>query len=221
MMLEQLRRDVYKANMDLQKHGLVVGTSGNASGRDPETNLVVTKPSGVDFDELSPETLVVVDLDGKIVEGDLKPSVDTASIVHVLRRRSDIHGVVHTHSPYATSFAIRGEPIPVLTTTHSSLFGLPIPVSDYATIGGDEIGEQIVSFVGEGTAVLVRSHGVFTIGKDVHRALRSAMYVEESAEVAHLAALRGPLAPLADDVVKEMRAWYLEGYGQAPVRSGA
>lgn len=221
MMLEELRRSVYKANMDLKKHGLVVGTSGNASGRDPETNLVVTKPSGVDFDELTPENLVVVDLDGNVVEGDLKPSVDTSSIVYVLRRRPDIHGVVHTHSPYATSFAIRGEAIPVLTTTHSALFGTPIPVSSYATIGGEDIGEQIVGNVGDGTAVLVRSHGVFTIGKDVFRALRSAMYVEESAEVAHLAAVRGPLEPLPDDVVADMRAWYLEGYGQKPVRSGS
>lgn len=221
MMLEDLRRLVYKANMDLQKHGLVVGTSGNASARDPQTNLVVTKPSGVDFDELTPENLVVVDLDGQVVEGELKPSVDTSSIVHVLRRRPDIHGVVHTHSPYATSFAIRGETIPVLTTTHSALFGAPIPVSDYATIGGDEIGEQILGWVGEGTAVLVRSHGVFTIGKDVFKALRSAMYVEESAEVAHLAAIRGPLRPLDQQVIAAMRDWYLEGYGQRPVGSGS
>ena len=220
-MLESLRREVYKANMDLQKNGLVVGTSGNASARDPETDLVVTKPSGLDFDELTPDNLVVVDLDGNVVEGDLKPSVDTSSIVYVLRHRPDVHGVVHTHSPYATTFAVRGEPIPVLTTTHSALFVVPIPVSDYATIGGDEIGEQIVSFVGDGTAVLIRSHGVFTIGRDVFRALRSAMYVEENAEVAHLAALRGPLAPLPDEVVAAMRGWYLEGYGQKPVQSGS
>lgn len=220
-MLQALRARVCKANLDLRKHGLVVGTSGNASARDPETNLVVTKPSGIDFDELTPENLVVADLEGRVVEGELKPSVDLASIVYVFQRRPDIHGVVHTHSPYATTFAIRGEPIPVLTTTHSALFGSPIPVSGYATIGEEEIGEQIVATVGDGTAVLVRSHGVFTIGTDVARALRSAMYVEESAEVAHLALLRGPLEPLADEVVAQMRAWYLEGYGQRPIGSGS
>ena len=221
MMLEELRKVVYKANMDLQKHGLVVGTSGNASARDPETNLVVTKPSGMDFHQLTPENLVVVDLDGNVVEGDLKPSVDIPSIVYVLKRRDDVHGVVHTHSPYATTFAIRGEEIPILTTTHSALFGVPVPVSDYATIGEEEIGEQILNHVGDGTAVLVRSHGVFTIGKDVNRALRSAMYVEESAEVAHLAMLRGPVAPLEDHVVAQMREWYLTGYGQKAVGSGS
>jgi L-ribulose-5-phosphate 4-epimerase len=199
----------------------VVGTSGNASARDPETNLVVTKPSGVDFDDLTPENLVVVALDGNVVEGNLKPSVDIPSIVYVFKRRGNVHGVIHTHSPYATTFAIRGEPIPVLTTTHSALFGAPIPVSDYATIGAEEIGEQILRYVGDGTAVLVRSHGVFTIGKDVFRALRSAMYVEESAEVAHLAMLRGPIEPLADDTVAQMRDWYLERYGQKPIESGS
>lgn len=221
MLLESLRAQVYQANVELQKHGLVVGTSGNATGRDPGTGLIVTKPSGVDFDSLTPESLVVVDPTGKVVEGSLKPSVDTPSILYVLNRRPDINGVVHTHSRYATTFAIRGEPIPVLTTTHSALFGAPIPVSDYATIGEEEIGQQILTFVGQGTAVLVRSHGVFAIGSDVFRALRSAMYVEESAELAHLSQLRGPVASLAPHVVSQMRQWYLGGYGQAPIEAGS
>lgn len=220
-MLEDLKHYVWKANLDLQAHGLVVGTSGNVSARDVESGLVVIKPSGVSFGELQPGDMSVVDLHGAVVEGPYKPSVDTASHVYVYRHRDDIHGVVHTHSPYATTFAMRGEPIPVFTTTHAALFGAPIPVSEYAVIGEEEIGEQIVKHVGDGTSVLIRSHGVFTIGADAQRALRSAQYTEESAEVAHLALLRGHVEPLDDDTVAASRAWYLKDYGQKPIGAGS
>jgi L-ribulose-5-phosphate 4-epimerase len=220
-MLEQLKAEVCQANRDLLAHGLVVGTSGNVSQRDPDSGLVVIKPSGVAFDALRPEDMSVVDLQGDVVEGPYKPSVDTASHVYVYRERPDVHGVVHTHSPYATTFAIRGEAIPVLTTTHASLFGGPIPISGYAVIGEEEVGREIVAHVGDGTAVLLRSHGVFTIGADAQRALRAALYTEECAEAAHLAMLRGPVEPMAPDVVRASREWYLYGYGQQPVGSGS
>ncbi|WP_167133134.1 L-ribulose-5-phosphate 4-epimerase [Paramicrobacterium chengjingii] len=220
-MLEELKHYVWKANLELQAHGLVVGTSGNVSARDVESGLVVIKPSGVSFNELTAEDMSVVDLHGAVVEGPYKPSVDTASHVYVYRHRSDIHGVVHTHSPYATSFAMRGEEVPVFTTTHAALFGAPIPVSEYAVIGEEEIGKEIVTHVGDGTAVLIKSHGVFTIGTDAQRALRSAQYTEECAEVAHLAMLRGEIKPLDDETIAASRSWYLKDYGQVPIGSGS
>lgn len=214
MQLEQLRHDVWEANLTLPKEGLVMWTSGNASARDPETNLVVIKPSGFQFKDLTPENLVVVDLDGNVVEGDLKPSVDTTSHLYVYRHRPDIHGIVHTHSPYATSFALRGEPLPIYTTTAAAYFGGTVPVSDFATIGEEEIGKQIVEKVKDNHAILMRNHGVFTIGKSVEVALKSAIYLEETAEVTHFSLLRGQITPLPEELVQYARKFFLESYGQ-------
>ena len=213
-MLEALRQKVWEANIALPKNGLVLWTSGNASARDPETNMVVIKPSGVLFDQLTPENLVIVDVDGNVVEGDLKPSVDTASHLYVYRNRSDVHGVVHTHSPYATSFAIRGEPLPIYTTTSAAVFGTEIPVSDFATIGEEEIGREIVEKIGKCTAILMRSHGVFTIGKNVMAALKNSVILEETAQYVHYAMLRGPMEPLPEAVVRKGYEIYHTNYGQ-------
>lgn len=220
-MLDSLKELVCQANLDLFAAGLVVGTSGNVSGRDTETGLVVIKPSGVSFASLRPEDMSVVDLSGAVVDGPYKPSVDTASHLYVYRERSDIQGVVHTHSPFATSFALRGEAIPVLTTTHACLFGAPIPITSYAVIGGEEIGREITAHVGQGTSVLMRSHGVFTIGATPQRALRAAEYTEEVAEAAHLAMTRGPVEPMAPEAVRAAREWYLADYGQKPIGDGS
>lgn len=213
-MLEALRQKVWEANVALPKNGLVLWTSGNASARDPETNLVVIKPSGVLFDQLTPEKLVIVDVEGNVVEGDLKPSVDTASHLYVYRHRSDVHGVVHTHSPYATSFAIRGESLPIYTTTSAAVFGTEIPVSDFATIGEEEIGKEIVEKIGKCTAILMRNHGTFTIGKDVMAALKNAVILEETAQYVHYAMLRGPIDPLPEEVVRRGYEVYHTTYGQ-------
>ncbi|MCG3212675.1 MAG: L-ribulose-5-phosphate 4-epimerase UlaF [Anaerolineae bacterium] len=213
-MLEKLRKTVWEANVALPKNGLVLWTSGNASGRDPETGLVVIKPSGVLFDQLTSENLVVVDLQGNVVEGELKPSVDTASHLYVYRHRDDVHGMVHTHSPYATSFAIRGEPLRIYTTTSAAVFGGDIPVSDFATIGEEEIGREIVEKIGRNSAILLRSHGVFTLGKDVLTALKVAVILEETAQVVHFALLRGPVDPLPAEVVAAGYRVYHTNYGQ-------
>lgn len=214
MKLEALRQKVWETNVALPKTGLVMWTSGNASGRDPETNLVVIKPSGVNFDDMTPEDLVVVDLDGNVVEGSLRPSVDTGSHLYVYRHRDDIHGIVHTHSRFATTFAIRGESIPVHTTTAAALFGGVIPVSDFATIGEEDIGREIVEKIGEGQVILMRNHGVFTVGKDLGEALKNAVYVEETAEVVYYARLLGPIDSLSDKDIRDAREMYLTSYGQ-------
>lgn len=213
-MLEALRKEVWEANLALPANGLVLWTSGNASGRDPETGFVVIKPSGVLFDQLTPENLVIVDLDGNVIEGDLKPSVDTASHLYVYRYRPDVHGIVHTHSPYATSFAIQGAPLPIYTTTSAAVFGCDIPVSNFATIGEEEIGKEIVELIGDCTAILIRNHGCFTIGKNVMSALKSSVILEETAQSVHYALLRGPVEPLAPDVVKRGYDVYHRTYGQ-------
>lgn len=213
-MLDKLRQEVWEANMQLPKNGLVMWTSGNVSGRDPETNLVIIKPSGVSFEHLRADDLVVVDLDGRVVHGDLKPSVDTASHLYVYRHRPDVHSIVHTHSPFATSFAIRGEPLPIYTTTSAAMFGREIPVSDFATIGEEQIGREIVGKIGDCSAILLRSHGVFTVGATVNAALKATVILEETAEAVHYALLRGPVEPLPDDVVKAGYAVYHSSYGQ-------
>ena len=175
--------------------------------------VVGERPGHVDERE---RQLVVVDLGGEVVEGDLRPSVDTASHLCVYRHRDDVNGIVHTHSPFATSFAIRGEQLPIFTTTSAAVFGGPIPVSDFATIGEEEIGQQIVEKIGRSPAILIRNHGVFTIGKDVDSALKYAVILEETAEVVHIALSRGPLQSLPEDVVKAGFDVYHADYGQKP-----
>lgn len=211
---EQLRQRVWAANTALPKAGLVKWAQGNASGRDPETNLVAIKPSGVQLDCLKLEQIVVVDLDGNVVDGDMTPSIDTASHLYVYRNRDDVNGIAHTHSPYATSFAVIGEPIRIYTTTAAALFGANIPISGFATIGEEDIGREIVEKIGTSSAILMRNHGVFTIGKTPNEALKYAIYVEEEAEIVHLARQLGPLQELERDLVAEARRMYLQDYGQ-------
>ena len=142
--------------MELPKNNLVVWTGGNISARDPESGLVVIKPSGVRYEDLTPNLMVVVDMEGKIVEGDLKPSSDTASHLYIYRHREDINGVVHTHSRYATAFAAVGKSIPVYLTAQGDEFGCEIPCAGFALIGGEEIGQQVIEHAGKSTAVLLK-----------------------------------------------------------------
>lgn len=213
-MLEELRRRVWEANIALPKNRLVTVTSGNASARDKDTGLVVIKPSGYDFDKLRPEHLNVANLKCEVIEGDLAPSVDTATHLYVYRHRSDINGIIHTHSPYATSFAVLGQTLPICLTTLAMEFGTYIPVSDFATIGGEEIGREIVKKIGTCPAILMRNHGVFTVGPTVEAALKAAIMLEEAARIVHYAMLRGTVHELPDDVIEEAFNFYHEKYGQ-------
>lgn len=214
MLLKKLREEVCQANKELQKNNLVLWTSGNVSARDPETGYVVIKPSGVLFEDLTPESIVVVDLDGNVIEGDFKPSVDTTSHLYVYKHRADINGMVHTHSPYATSFAITGEPIEIYTTTSAAVFGGTIPISDFATIGEEEIGKEIVEKIGDSTAILIRNHGVFTIGENYESALKYAIVLEETAQSVHYAMCRKNIESLNDEIVKRGYEVYHKTYGQ-------
>lgn len=212
----RIRGEVLAANRALAETGLVRWSSGNASARVPGTDRVIIKPSGIRPADLETEDLVEVDLDGGVTAGHLRPSVDTASHLVVYRHRPEIGGIVHTHSPYATAFAVAGLDLPVTTTTHACYFGGPVPCSGFAAIGEEEIGNEIVRKAGSGSAILMRSHGVFTFGATVTEALKYAIYIEESAESTYLARTLGGTLPdsLTDDAIAEARRMYLDTYGQ-------
>jgi L-ribulose-5-phosphate 4-epimerase len=213
-MLEALREQVWKLNLDLPKNGLVAWTSGNVSGRDPDTGYVVIKPSGVKYEDLRPEQLVVLDVDGRIIEGNLKPSSDTASHLYIYRHRPDVGGVVHTHSSYATAFAALGKPIPVYLTAIADEFGGPIPCGGFALIGSEEIGQVVVESIGDSPAVLLKNHGVFTIGKDAEAAVKAAVMVEDVARTVWLALQLGQPDEISAEAVAKLRHRYTHEYGQ-------
>ena len=213
-MLEQLKEQVWKLHLELPKNDLVKWTGGNVSARDPETNMVVIKPSGVMYDDLRPEDHVVLDLEGDIREGDLKPSSDTASHLYIYRNRPDVNGIVHTHSPYATAFAALGKPIPVYLTAIADEFGGPIPCAGFALIGGEEIGQQVVEHIGDSPAVLLKNHGVFTVGATVRDAVKAAVMVEDVARAVWLALQLGQPDEIPAEDVAKLHDRYTNVYGQ-------
>jgi L-ribulose-5-phosphate 4-epimerase len=213
MALEALRKQVWKCNLELPKNGLVKMTSGNVSGRDPETNLVVIKPSGYSYEELTPDDMVIVNLEGDVIEGRLKPSVDTATHLYVYRHRPDVFGMAHTHSPYASSFAALGQPIPACLTT-TAMMGGEIPLGGYVPIGGEAIGQEIVRKIGASLAIIMQNHGVFTIGRSAPQATKMAVEVEEIAHITHLALLRGQPIMLTQSQIDEVATLYVTQYGQ-------
>ncbi|MHB1295820.1 MAG: L-ribulose-5-phosphate 4-epimerase [Anaerolineae bacterium] len=213
-MLYSLRRLVCEGNLMLPRAGLVTWTSGNVSGRDPESGYVVIKPSGVRYEELAPEHMVVLDPQGNVVEGTLKPSVDALTHLVIYRKRPDVRGVVHTHSTFATAFAAAGRPIPVYLTAIADEFGGPIPMGAYAKIGGEEIGEEVVRSIGESVAILMKNHGVFTIGASVMGAVKAAVMVEDVARTVYHALQLGQPEELPPDEVARGHRRYMEQYGQ-------
>ncbi len=213
-MLEELKEQVCRLNQELPRKRLVAWTSGNVSGRDSETGCAVVKPSGVLYEELTPETMLVVDLDGKVIEGDMKPSVDAATHLYVYRHMPQVNGVVHTHSNYATAFAALNRPIPVYLTAIADEFGCVIPCGRYAKIGGEEIGEEIVRAIGDSPAILMKNHGVFTVGPDPLEALKAAVTVEDVAKTVFLALLLGTPDVIPPEEVERAHRRYVEKYGQ-------
>ena len=214
MLLKDLREEVCRLHAELPRHNLVVWTSGNVSGRDPQTGFVVIKPSGLRYEDLAPENMVVVDLDGKVVEGKHKPSSDTFAHVYVYRHRPEINGVVHTHSTFATAWAAASRPIPAVLTAIADEFGGPIPVGAYAKIGGDEIGREIIRSIGTSPAILMKNHGVFTLGKTPEAAVKAAVMVEDVARTVFYALQLGPLDEIPAEEVARAHRRYLEEYGQ-------
>jgi L-ribulose-5-phosphate 4-epimerase len=213
-MLEKLRLEIYRLHLELPKNNLVVWTSGNVSGRDPETGYVVIKPSGVTYEALAPENMVIVNMDGTVVEGDLKPSSDTATHLYIYRRRPDVGGVVHTHSTFATAFAAVGKPIPPNLTAICDEFGGEIPVGGFALIGGEQIGQEVVKSIGDSKAILMQNHGVFTIGQNARAALKAAIMVEDAARTMFYALQLGQVLDIPADQVTRLHRRYTQEYGQ-------
>ncbi|MBQ3881670.1 MAG: L-ribulose-5-phosphate 4-epimerase [Bacteroidales bacterium] len=196
-MLEELKEKVCKANLDLVKHGLVIFTWGNVSAIDRESGLVVIKPSGVSYDNMKPSDMVVVDLDGKVVEGDLNPSSDTPTHLVLYKAFKNIGGVVHTHSTYATAWAQAGKDIPNIGTTHADYFHDDIPCTrdmkknevfgEYEKETGNVIVERFARLNPDDTpGVLVKNHGPFTWGTDAFNAVHNAVVLEEVAKMAFI-----------------------------------
>jgi L-ribulose-5-phosphate 4-epimerase len=223
------RAEVCRLHAELVRAGLVAWTSGNVSARvrgewsgtggragGGHPDLMVIKPSGISYDDLTPESMVVCDLDGNRVDGEYQPSSDTASHAYVYRHMPQVGGVVHTHSTYATAWAARGEAIPCVITAMADEFGGEIPVGPFALIGGDEIGRGVVATLAghRSPAVLMRSHGVFTIGATAKDAVKAAVMCEDAARTVHLARAYGDPAPLPPGQVDALHRRYTTEYGQ-------
>jgi L-ribulose-5-phosphate 4-epimerase len=219
-MIRAVRAEVCALHAELTRWGLVTWTAGNVSARVPGEDLLVIKPSGVGYDELTPETMVVCDLDGKLVEGEHAPSSDTEAHAYVYRHMPEVGGVVHTHSPYATAWAARGEPIPCSITAMGDEFGGDIPVGPFALIGSDAIGRGIVETLRghRSPAVLMAQHGPFTIGKTARAAVKAAVMCEDVARTMHLARQLGEVARLPTEAVDSLYDRYQNVYGQKGAR---
>ncbi|OZE37701.1 MULTISPECIES: L-ribulose-5-phosphate 4-epimerase [unclassified Rhodococcus (in: high G+C Gram-positive bacteria)] len=214
--IEEVRRDVCTLHSELVRYGLVVWTAGNVSARVPGRDLMVIKPSGVSYDDLTPDNMVVCDLHGRVVEGDHAPSSDTEAQAYVYRHLDHIGGVVHTHSPYAVAWAARGEPIPVVTTMCADEFGGDIPVGPFAVIGDDSIGRGIVDTLADSRspAILMQNHGVFAVGPSARSAVKAAVMCEDVARSVHLAYQLGQPLSIPSSKVDALYDRYQNVYGQ-------
>ena len=215
-LVASLRAEVATLHAELPRWGLVVWTAGNVSARVPDHDLLVIKPSGVGYDELTPEAMVVTDLDGNLVDGERSPSSDTAAHAYVYAHMPEVGGVVHTHSTYATAWAARGEAIPCVLTMMGDEFGGEIPIGPFALIGDDSIGRGIVETLREhrSRGVIMRNHGPFTIGSTPRDAVKAAVMLEDVARTVHLARQLGDLAPIPQEAVDRLFDRYQNVYGQ-------
>ena len=214
MRLAALRESLVALHAELPANNLVAWTGGNVSARDPESGLIAIKPSGVRYEDLTAETMVVLDPDGAIVEGSFSPSSDTASHLYIYRHRPDVNGVVHTHSRYATAFAAVGRPIPVYLTAHADEFGGEIPCAGFTLIGDEGIGRLVVEGIGTSPAILLKNHGVFTVGPTAKAAVKAAVMTEDVAATVFLALQLGTPDTLPEDVVARLHDRYMNVYGQ-------
>ena len=219
--LRTVKETVCALHGELVRWGLVTWTSGNVSARVPGEELIVIKPSGVAYDELTPESMVVTDLDGRPVGAGLTPSSDTRSHAYIYRELSAVNGVVHTHSAYATAWAARGEPIPCVLTAMADEFGGEIPIARFARIGDDEIGRAVVATLRghRSPAVLLRNHGVFAVGPSPTAAVKAAVMCEDAARTVHYARQLGDPVAIDPSDVDRLYERYQTAYGQKEVGS--
>jgi L-ribulose-5-phosphate 4-epimerase len=214
--IRALRQEVCALHEQLTRYQLVVWTAGNVSARVPGQDLLVIKPSGVSYDDLTPDNMVVCDLDGRVVEGEHAPSSDTEAQAYVYREMPEVGGVVHTHSTYATAWAARGEPVPCVLTMGADEFGGEIPVGPFAIIGDDSIGRGIVDTLrgSRSAAVLMRNHGVFAIGRTARAAVKAAVMCEDVARTVHVSRQLGAPVAIAQQHIDTLFDRYQNVYGQ-------
>ncbi|MEA9986660.1 L-ribulose-5-phosphate 4-epimerase [Subtercola sp. RTI3] len=223
--IDIVRGDVSRLHSELTKYGLVIWTGGNISGRVPGADLFVIKPSGVEYDDLTPDAMILCDLDGTVIDGTpgstRSPSSDTAAHAYVYRNMPAVGGVVHTHSTYATAWAARGEAIPCVITAMADEFGGEIPIGPFAIIGDDSIGVGVVETLTghRSRAVLMQNHGVFTIGKNAKDAVKAAVMAEDVARTVHLSRQLGEPLPIPQAAIDSLFDRYQNVYGQAPAGS--
>ncbi|WP_407572077.1 L-ribulose-5-phosphate 4-epimerase [Deinococcus altitudinis] len=217
---EELRRELHLLHLELPKNALVAWTSGNVSARTGEHMLI--KPSGVTFEELTPEGMVLTDLNAQVLDGDLSPSSDTATHAYIYRHLPEVGGIVHTHSPYATAWAANAREIPCFLTAMADEFGGPIPCGNFALIGGEEIGAEVVRVLRghRSPAIILQNHGVFTIGKTPRAALKAAVMAEDVARTAFLATQLGHPVPIAQADIDSLHDRYTNVYGQQKAGTG-
>ncbi|WP_213815651.1 L-ribulose-5-phosphate 4-epimerase [Glaciihabitans sp. dw_435] len=221
--IARTRDDIAALHAELTRNELVVWTGGNVSGRVPGADLFVIKPSGVSYDELSPENQILCDLDGRVIPStpgaERSPSSDTAAHAYVYRNMPEVGGVVHTHSTYATAWAARGEAIPCVITAMADEFGGEIPIGPFAIIGDDSIGRGIVATLAghRSRAVLMQNHGVFTIGKNARDAVKAAVMAEDVAKTVHISRQLGTAIPIPQEAIDSLYNRYQNVYGQTPV----
>ncbi len=213
-MLEDLKKEVIEAGKKLKEYKLITLTGGNVSGRDKETGYIVMTPSGMEYDTLNLEDITVTDLDGNLIEGIRKQSSDLETHLQIYRAKEEINGIIHTHSSFASCFAVLNESIPVTSTTMANEIGGEVPVSKYAPVGSDELGINIIEKIGEQKAVLLESHGVFTYGENVAHALIAAVMLEDAAKVYYLAKSIGEPKALPEEEVKRASELFKNVYGQ-------
>jgi L-ribulose-5-phosphate 4-epimerase len=213
-MLENFKKELVELHQELPKNDLVRWTGGNVSARDPKTGLVVIKASGIRFEDMKPKHMVVLDMEGKMVEGDFKPSSDVYSHIYIYKHRPDVNGVVHTHSRYATAFAAVGKSIPCVLTAMGDEFGGPIPCGGFALIGDEAIGKVVIESIGKSPSVLLKSHGVFAVGKTAEAAVKAAVMTEDVAATVWLAMQIGTPESIPQEDVDKLHYRYTNVYGQ-------
>jgi L-ribulose-5-phosphate 4-epimerase len=211
---EALRKEVIETANLLPAYNLVWMAGGTACARDPETGYIVVTPSGLAYKDLTPEDMIIVDIDMHVIEGDFRPSVATNLWTAIFKARPDVHAIIHTHSPYASAFSVIDEPIPIITETQADWFGQPIRVAPYAHLEDDHFVSAPLEALGDGYAFLFGQHGPVTVGKNLTHALERAVTLEEAAKTYYIAKNIGNPIPFTDEQAKRSFDYYMNRYGQ-------
>lgn len=206
-----LKKQVYETALEIYSSKLVTGTWGNVSARSDSHHLIIT-PSGMDYNVLTPEDMIVVDMEGQVVEGEYKPSIETPMHIAIYKQRPDVKAIVHVHSPYATAFAVAHKPIPVILEETAQVIGHPVKVANYAMCGTDELAREVTKCITENEkAVLLANHGLVALGKDLKEALKVCFIAEKTAMITIYAAQLGGVKSLSEEetkILNEKFAYY-------------